>query len=44
MEHQPNEVIALLHEAVRDPTGDELMLRPLEATDDDFRVLITKWR
>jgi hypothetical protein len=27
MEHQPDEVMALLDEAARDPTCDELMLR-----------------
>ena len=42
MEHQPNEVMALLDEAARDPTCDELMLRTREATDKEFRALITK--
>ena len=44
MEHQPNEVMALLDEAARDPTCDELMLRTPEAADEEFRALITKWR
>ena len=42
MEHQPNEVMALLDEAARDPTCDELMLRTPEATDKEFRALISK--
>jgi hypothetical protein len=42
MEHQPNEVMALLDETARDPTCDELMLRTPEATDKEFRALITK--
>jgi len=44
MEHQPNEVMAPLDEAARDPTCVELMLRAPEATDEEFRVLIAKWR
>jgi hypothetical protein len=43
MEHQPNEVMAVLDEAARDPSCEELMLRPPEATDEEFRALITKW-
>jgi hypothetical protein len=43
MEHQPNEVMALLDEAARDPSCEELMLRAAEATDEEFRALITKW-
>jgi hypothetical protein len=42
MEHQPNEVMALLDEAARDPTCYELMLRTPEATDKEFRALIAK--
>jgi hypothetical protein len=42
MEHQPNEVIALLDEAIRDPTCEELMRRTREATDKEFHALITK--
>ena len=34
--------MALLDEAARDPTCDELMLRTREATDKEFRALITK--
>ena len=44
MEHQPNEVMAPLDEAARDPTCDELMLRAPEVPDEEFRALITKWR
>jgi hypothetical protein len=44
MEHQPNEVMALLNEAVSDPTCDELMVHAPGATDEEFRGLITKWR
>ena len=35
--------MALLDEA-RDPTSDKLMLHTREATDEEFRALITKWR
>jgi hypothetical protein len=42
MEHQPNEVMALLGEAARNPAGDELMRRTREATDKEFHALITK--
>ena len=42
MEHQPNEVMALLDEAAHDPACDELMRRTREATDKEFRALITK--
>jgi hypothetical protein len=42
MEHQPNEVMALLDDAARDPTCDELTLRTREATDKEFRTLITE--
>jgi len=38
------EVVALFDEAGRDPTFAELMLRPPEATDEEFRALITKSR
>ena len=38
------EVIALLDEAGGDPTFAELMLRTPEATDEEFRALITKSR
>jgi hypothetical protein len=38
MEHQPNEIMAALDEAARDPTYDELMLRAPEATDKEFRA------
>lgn len=44
MEHHLNEVMALLNDAARDPTCDELVLRTPEVTDEEFRVLITKWR
>jgi hypothetical protein len=44
MKHQPNEVMALLDKAGRDPTCEELMLRAPEATDEEFRALITRWR
>jgi hypothetical protein len=43
MEHQPNEVMAVLDEAARDPSCEELMLRAPGATDEEFRALITKW-
>jgi hypothetical protein len=36
MEHQPNEVMALLDEVAREPTCDELMLRTREATDKEL--------
>ena len=36
------EVIALLDKSACDPTCDE-MLRTPEATDEEFRALITKW-
>jgi len=38
------EVVALFDEAGRDPTFAELMLRTPEATDEEFRALITKSR
>jgi hypothetical protein len=38
------EVMALLNEAGCDPTCGELMLSTPEATDGEFRALITKWR
>ena len=38
------EVMALLDEAGCDPTCGELMLSTPEATDEEFRALITKWR
>jgi hypothetical protein len=38
------EVMALLDEAGCDPTCGELMLRTPEATDGEFRALISKWR
>jgi hypothetical protein len=44
MEHQPNEVMAPLDEAARDPTYNELTLRAPGAADKEFRALITKWR
>jgi hypothetical protein len=43
MEHQPNEVMAVLDEAARDPSCEELMLRAPEATDEEFRALVAKW-
>ena len=37
-------VMALLDEAGCDPSCGELMLRAPEATDEEFRALIAKWR
>ena len=36
--------MTLLDEPACDPTCDELMLRAPEATDEESRALITKWR